>query len=284
MEYIKNLNDSEKLFLGNAIFAAYKNHTLYFVKNEDCPGLLQDKMKRELVTNFEGILQQHHLKNEKILTALAEKSRILGPFQGVRLERADLFKNYILNEDELFEWLKCLLQDGYIFNGMLTSMVQQNMPANNLFNLDIKLTPKGWEKVEKTKSGYGSKKVFIAMSFGIEDRSEIQGAIERACKSCALDATTVDKEEFEGGITDKIISMINESRLVIADFTQNKHGVYYEAGYAAGIGKSLILTIRDDQEEIENLHFDTRHLNHITWTSYSDLEEKLVNRIKATLL
>jgi len=36
-------------------------------------------------------------------------------------------------------------------------------------------------------------------------------------------------------------------------------------------------------DEIENLHFDIRHLNTLVWTTPSDLAEKLERRIRAVL-
>ena len=61
----------------------------------------------------------------------------------------------------------------------------------------------------------------------------------------------------------KIISEIKNSRFVVADFTEQKHGVYFEAGYARGMGIPVIWCVRKD--DLENLHFDTHHYNYILW-------------------
>lgn len=70
--------------------------------------------------------------------------------------------------------------------------------------------------------------------------------------------------------------------MLIADFTKQRGGVYFEAGFAMGLGIPVIWSCRSD--DINNLHFDTRQYNHIVWNDYSDLRTKLVNRIKATVL
>ncbi len=58
-------------------------------------------------------------------------------------------------------------------------------------------------------------------------------------------------------------------------------GVYYEAGFAQGLGIPVIWTVKADH--IDHVHFDTRQFNHITWTDAADLREKLKNRIGAVL-
>ena len=35
---------------------------------------------------------------------------------------------------------------------------------------------------------------------------------------------------------DRIIAQIRASKFVVADFTRNRGGVYYEAGFALGLG------------------------------------------------
>ena len=91
----------------------------------------------------------------------------------------------------------------------------------------------------------------------------------------------IDKTEHNDKICDRIISEIRTSGLVIADFTGQRGGVYFEAGYAMGLGIPVIWTCRSS--DVDGLHFDTRQYNHISWDSAEDLRIKLVNRIRATL-
>jgi nucleoside 2-deoxyribosyltransferase len=71
------------------------------------------------------------------------------------------------------------------------------------------------------------------------------------------------------------------SRYVIADFTGNRGGVYFEAGFAQGIGKPVIWLV--DKADLGNVHFDTRQYNHIVYQDYADLKTQLVARIAATV-
>jgi hypothetical protein len=58
-------------------------------------------------------------------------------------------------------------------------------------------------------------------------------------------------------------------------------GVYFEAGFAQGLGIPVIWTCRSDQ--ISHVHFDTRQFNHILWTTPEDLKVRLFNRIGAVV-
>ena len=146
------------------------------------------------------------------------------------------------------------------------------------------LTIEGWERYEQLKNettNIDSKQAFVAMSFDESLKNIYDNAIKLAAKECGFDAIRVDSREHNQKICDQIIAEINKSRFVIADFTQNKHGVYFETGYALGLGIPVIWTCR--KEEVDGLHFDTRQYNHIAWEGIDDLKEKLVNRINATI-
>jgi hypothetical protein len=55
----------------------------------------------------------------------------------------------------------------------------------------------------------------------------------------------------------------------------------FEAGFAAGLGLTVIQTCRDD--EIDKLHFDIRHLHTLPWKSPEELAEGLNRRIRAVI-
>jgi hypothetical protein len=135
-----------------------------------------------------------------------------------------------------------------------------------------------------------SSKVFIAMWFdGSLDVAA--AAISTAIRSCKLEPVRIDKVEHADKICDRIIAEIRSSKFVIADFTcgivksSNKDftvprgGVYYEAGFAQGLGKQVIWTCREDQ--IKDVHFDTRQYAHIVWKDEEELSTKLETRIRA---
>jgi nucleoside 2-deoxyribosyltransferase len=78
-----------------------------------------------------------------------------------------------------------------------------------------------------------------------------------------------------------MIAEIRGAEFVIADFTGDRSGVYYEAGFARGLGRPVIHCCKED---VDKLHFDTRVINPIVWSDAADRREKLKNRIKTTMI
>ncbi len=119
------------------------------------------------------------------------------------------------------------------------------------------------------------------MSFPLPGREEVERAITAACKANGWEAKAVDRLQYLGSIVDRIRLEINRARFVVADFTENKHGVYYEAGYAEGRGIPVIYSVHKDS--VGDLHFDTKHLNYIVWETPADLEQRVSDRIGAVI-
>jgi hypothetical protein len=51
----------------------------------------------------------------------------------------------------------------------------------------------------------------------------------------------------------------------MADFTGQRGGIYFEAGFAQGLGKQVIWLCRED--EVWKVHFETSQCNHIICNS-----------------
>jgi nucleoside 2-deoxyribosyltransferase len=64
------------------------------------------------------------------------------------------------------------------------------------------------------------------------------------------------------------------SRFLIADFTEQRPGVYFEAGFAIGLGLPVFWFVRKD--DLDNVHFDTHQYNHIMW----EIKESLAQQIE----
>ena len=124
-------------------------------------------------------------------------------------------------------------------------------------------------------------------------------------------AVKIDNVEHSNDINDEIIAQIRRSRFMVCDLTGYRGGVYFEAGFAYGLGLDVIYTCRDDWakgeyfkdnsgKEIrslldgngnkieikkEGVHFDLAHRNRIEWSpaKLEEFAEKLTNRIKALI-
>jgi len=147
----------------------------------------------------------------------------------------------------------------------------------------VPLTLKGWERLGTIAKGPSSKftKVFVAMWFSPQMNPAFDDGFKPALVSLGYDPVRVDREEYLGKVDDFIMANIRESGLLVADFTGHRQGVYFEAGFARGLGIPVVFTCRED--EIKNAHFDTRQENHITWTAPEELAKKLRARIEATI-
>jgi hypothetical protein len=122
---------------------------------------------------------------------------------------------------------------------------------------------------------------FVAMSFDKRMDDAWTNGFEPAIKDAGYQARRIDKKDYIGVITDEIISEIRRSRFVVVDYTEQANGVYFEAGFALGLGLTVIPTCRKDQ--IDKLHFDIRHLNTLLWDTPEELAAGLSKRIVAVI-
>lgn len=144
------------------------------------------------------------------------------------------------------------------------------------------LTAMGWTRVLTIREGHSeSAQIFVAMWFAPEMNDAWAVGIEQPLLSLNFKPLRVDRKEHNDMIDDQIIAEIRASTAVIADFTGDRAGAYFEAGFARGLGKPVIWTCRKDWHS--KLHFDTRQFNHIIWESPEELAFKLANRVRATL-
>lgn len=132
-----------------------------------------------------------------------------------------------------------------------------------------------------------SNKIFMAFHFTDEMKDQFESTIRRAVTDASenkLEAVRVSSSttDHDTKIDDELIGMLKSSKAVIADFTGQRNAVYYEAGYAMGLGIHVIWTCRDT--DADALSFDTRQYPHIIWKDEDDLYKQVVNRLKAKIL
>ncbi len=147
------------------------------------------------------------------------------------------------------------------------------------------VTVTGHSQIAEQATNFDSSQSFIAMWFHDSMAEAFEKGIKPAVAEAGYEPLRIDQKEHINKIDDEIIAEIRRSRFLVADFTQGsdgaRGGVYYEAGFAHGLGIPVIFTCR--QDAVESLHFDTNHYNHIVWENPEDLREKLRNRILAVI-
>lgn len=150
-------------------------------------------------------------------------------------------------------------------------------------NKKYKITPKGWAYLDSLKyHDVDSQIAFIAMWFD-ESMDGLLNSIESSILEAGYEPKRVDKHEHINKIDDEIIALIRQSKFIVADYTDQRGGVYFESGFALGINIPVVWTCRKD--EIKKLHFDTNHYNFLTWEkdTLPEFEDKLKNRILAII-
>ena len=149
---------------------------------------------------------------------------------------------------------------------------------------NIVITPKGHKEIERFRQGGADSAVgFCAMWFEPRLLPMWTDGISPAIKDAGYDPKRIDRVEHNNKVDDEIVAMIRRSRFVVADFTGNRGGVYFEAGLALGRSIPVVWTIRVGR--INRVHFDSRQYNFIEWSfdALPDFRTRLKNRIDATI-
>jgi nucleoside 2-deoxyribosyltransferase len=120
--------------------------------------------------------------------------------------------------------------------------------------------------------------VFVAASFA-PDMEPIFQAISAAAQVVGLRAERVKDVKGDYRIPDKIFSMIERARLVVADLTHARPNVYFELGYARKCKKTVITILRKGTVA----HFDVQDWTRLEYFDSRPLESDLVERFKFEL-
>lgn len=186
----------------------------------------------------------------------------------------------------------------------------------------FRLTAKCYERLREIKrSGKQSRQCFVAMWFGEELNEAYDRAIRPAIEYIEpgeteprFEALVMNRYEHINEINDEIIAQIRRSRFMVCDLTGYRGGVYFEAGFAYGLGLDVIYTCRKDWADEttltdengktvetlydqarkpihvrkEGIHFDLASWNRIEWEpepdKLEDFRRALEHRIRAVIL
>lgn len=252
-------NEDKILFCGHIRNNSSKKAPILIDSN------IVDKIS-EIVLPYTRLTVTEKINN--VLKYIGDHSKSLTDFVDVNLLEFPRF--YVLKLDDLATIIRYLHERKYI-------RMQDKTDCYPCL-----LTIEGWGKYEKLKEiNINSKKVFVAFKFKTDFADNLFKTIQSACFKCKeFNAVKSDPLQHNEQICDRIIADIKESRFIVADFTGQNQGVYYEAGYAMGLGIPVIRTCRKDEVDSKKLHFDTRQYPHIPWENMPDLEKQLIAKIK----
>jgi hypothetical protein len=116
-----------------------------------------------------------------------------------------------------------------------------------------------------------------------ESMNDVWLAINEGIRAAGYEPLRIDQKQHNNKIDDEILAAIRRSKFVVSDFTKQRGGVYFEAGFARGLNLEVIWLCR--QDELKEVHFDTRQYNFIVWETdkLPELSKNLQNRIEATI-
>jgi len=248
-------------------------------------------------------------KMDNALLNLERKTNYVGDSFRVNYEHEYPFF-HCLEPGELVRIIE-FLEEGEAITG-------EGVSFNSQGNMYI--TAKGYEKLREIKRRReDSRQCFVAMWLAPELNNVYNSAIEPAIEYIEdgeteprFKALRIDNKEHTNDINDEIISEIRRSRFMVCDLTGYRGGVYWEAGFAYGLGLKVIYTCRKDwvkkqtlndekgekvkelfdkknnpiEVNKEGIHFDLEHRNRISWEE-KDLDGfkgKLTNCIKAVII
>ena len=262
-----------------------------WMKGVDVPRLTMEDVRRA----SESQRLPPHERAERLLRLLVNRSPQVGGFlhlcpdsvarpnglgQGwTAVNLAALAWSESINDEELNFLTDYLAKLGWITIGRGIDGTYTNY--GQLCRVEIP----GYSRIEELQTNPDSSKCFVAMWFDISMDEVYEIGIKPAIEDAGYSSSRIDRQEFIGKIDDEIIAEIRRSRFLIADATHGydgvRGGVYYEAGFAHGLGLPVIFTCRTDM--IDKVHFDTRQFNHIVWEDTDDLRLQLRNRIGSVL-
>ncbi|MEA1900773.1 MAG: hypothetical protein U9N47_08415 [Thermodesulfobacteriota bacterium] len=230
---------------------------------------INDPIYGTAIYNFTGLIE-----GAKIILKMRPDESILGDMrsqtilvnnQQVNVKAPSVNYGDVVAEAEI--------QDDFTISGKWTSTIGT---GGTLFLRNDDIVKKEKEKI----SQYDIKnQAFVMMSISADDTEleDVLNAIKRATKKHDIECKRVDEVHHSGKITDLILEYINISRYLICDISKERPNVYYELGYAHGIGKEVILIAKHGT----TMHFDIKDYNTIFYKNMTELENSLSKRISA---
>ncbi len=267
LDSLKNRVPPEKLYLLSALVRQSAE------ENPDGPGLC---LTEEHLTAWRT-LRKPPLPEEMDALLVYIRSRMKSWDSWVSLANTD-YPLFVTDSPREFNFLlEQTVAEGYLVYDRFEGTSVVDRPWRQPF----RLTTEGWERLAKQPmTRRKTDQAFVARWFTDEMQAVYDVAIAPALEEAGW--TPLDLSiEHNDDIADRALAEIRRSALVIADCTGNRPSVLFEAGFALGLGISVVFTCSEESEKLNGLPFDTSHRNHILWTDVKDLRTKLTNRVRA---
>lgn len=241
-----------------------------WIRNREIQGAEAPTITQENLEQIRQWLPSYSVSDRsfELLRSLASLSKQPGATYDGNAH-SDVSLAWAIDQDELQFHLATLQRRGLI-----------SLELGTEGNYRASLTSEGWEQVDSGPALI-LPRGFVAMSFADSMRSTWADGLKPGIEAAGYVAHRVDSEPHVQRIDQKIVADIRTSKFVVVDVTEQKQGAYFEAGLALGFGKTVIWTVRED--DLKQVHFDTRQFAHIVWKDEAQLADALRDVIVAVL-
>jgi hypothetical protein len=108
---------------------------------------------------------------------------------------------------------------------------------------------------------------------------KVYATLKNVAEAIKLRCRRADDIWENPAVIQDVVSLIDRSRIVIADCTGRNPNVFYEIGIAHALGREVILITQNE----EDIPFDLRHLRYVKYLNNNEGLEELVRRLQARL-
>jgi len=119
---------------------------------------------------------------------------------------------------------------------------------------------------------------FVISSFS-RAMDDLFDAVAEAAADLGYRAVRADTVQHTEEITSVIHDQIRQAQFVVADLSDPRPNVYYEVGFARGLGKAVVLTCRNDAD----VAFDLRNVSRVIYQTYRELKQQLRVRVEGAI-
>lgn len=253
----------------------------------------ETRRRTSLQRNVEAFLLTQD-KIDEVLSAAGRRA-------GGTLERLDLALEYARSQqvraNDFVEYRELLSYDyplvyadnagefAYFLETLSTQgLLEEPSGRDKARRTAFRITPSGWQRLkELEQTSIRPNQAFVAMWF---EPAETDAAWNQGIRPALEDdlgykAIRIDETHADNHVDDRILADIRRSGLLVADFTGQRAGVYFEAGFAMGLGIPVVWTCH--KTWFERAHFDTRQYQHLVWETPEELRNMLANHIVARI-
>jgi hypothetical protein len=125
-------------------------------------------------------------------------------------------------------------------------------------SIGVSLTFPGWERYSELQRAHSEGPIaFMAMPFNVPELDDVYlQCFRSAVQATGFELRRLDEKPPAGLIDIRMEVEIRRSRFLVAELTKGNKGVYWEAGFAEGLGKPVIYTCEKAYFQKNRSHFD----------------------------